>query len=318
MRNDMPTNDSAPAALMDLNRTKIVVHPLVLLSVVDHYQRVAKGTSKRVVGALLGECKEGELHVTNSFAVPFEEDPKDAAVTFIDGLYYQELSYMFKKINTKEKFVGWYSTGATISPGDLKLHNVFRELARGHEPIFCLVNVCNNSTESSVPVKVYYETFVPCSDDRFLSSFQLLAKCEIHGSEAEEVAVEHLIREIKETQALSFKGRLQGHHSAIKEYAANLKLIKQYLEDISSGRLSPNQTILTACQDILTYLPSFQSDVTLKGGHREISDETDVMQYLGSLTIAVISLHDLLESRSNKGTSMKPVPRTKQVIDHTC
>lgn len=31
-----------------------IVHPLVLLSATDHYVRVAKDTSKRVVGVLLG------------------------------------------------------------------------------------------------------------------------------------------------------------------------------------------------------------------------------------------------------------------------
>lgn len=35
--------------------SNVVVHPLVLLSVVDHYNRVvAKNKNRRVVGALLG------------------------------------------------------------------------------------------------------------------------------------------------------------------------------------------------------------------------------------------------------------------------
>ena len=47
---------------------KVVVHPLVLLSVVDHYNRVAKDTRKRVLGVLLGEQHKGQTDVTNSFA----------------------------------------------------------------------------------------------------------------------------------------------------------------------------------------------------------------------------------------------------------
>lgn len=47
---------------------KVVLHPLVLLSVVDHYNRVAKDTRKRVVGVLLGELHKGQVDVTNSFA----------------------------------------------------------------------------------------------------------------------------------------------------------------------------------------------------------------------------------------------------------
>ena len=36
------------------NPESVIVHPLVLLSVVDHFNRVAKNTKKRVVGVLLG------------------------------------------------------------------------------------------------------------------------------------------------------------------------------------------------------------------------------------------------------------------------
>lgn len=49
---------------------KVVVHPLVLLSVVDHFNRMGKiGSQKRVVGVLLGSwSSKGVLDVSNSFA----------------------------------------------------------------------------------------------------------------------------------------------------------------------------------------------------------------------------------------------------------
>jgi hypothetical protein len=46
----------------------VVLHPLVLLSVVDHYNRVARDTKKRVVGVLLGSTSKGVVDVSNSFA----------------------------------------------------------------------------------------------------------------------------------------------------------------------------------------------------------------------------------------------------------
>ena len=48
--------------------TEVVVHPLVLLSVVDHYVRVAKDSKNRVVGILLGETYKGRVDVTNCYA----------------------------------------------------------------------------------------------------------------------------------------------------------------------------------------------------------------------------------------------------------
>lgn len=50
--------------------SKVIVHPLVLLSVVDHFNRMGKiGNQKRVVGVLLGCWRQkGVLDVSNSFA----------------------------------------------------------------------------------------------------------------------------------------------------------------------------------------------------------------------------------------------------------
>lgn len=47
---------------------KVVVHPLVLLSIVDNYNRVARDSRKRVVGVLLGSSFKGTVDVTNSYA----------------------------------------------------------------------------------------------------------------------------------------------------------------------------------------------------------------------------------------------------------
>ena len=44
---------------------KVVVHPTVLLSVVDHFKRLS---DKRVVGILLGSMQGQTLDVSNSFA----------------------------------------------------------------------------------------------------------------------------------------------------------------------------------------------------------------------------------------------------------
>jgi 26S proteasome regulatory subunit N8 len=60
------------------NIDEVTMHPLVLLSAADHYHRVARGTRKRVVGVLLGSVSKGVVDCTNSFAVPFEEDSKNA------------------------------------------------------------------------------------------------------------------------------------------------------------------------------------------------------------------------------------------------
>ena len=97
-----------------------VVHPIVLLSVVDHYNRVAKDTKKRVVGMLLGTVSKGVVDITNCYAVPFEEDDKDLNIWYIDHSFHEQMFGMYKKVNASEKLVGWY--GRLSLPPPCTLH----------------------------------------------------------------------------------------------------------------------------------------------------------------------------------------------------
>ena len=81
--------------------TDVVIHPLVLLSVADHYNRVAKDSQKRVVGVLLGNRTRGKVDISNSFAVPFEEDLGNPSVWFLDHNFLYNMYWMFKKVNCK-------------------------------------------------------------------------------------------------------------------------------------------------------------------------------------------------------------------------
>lgn len=80
----------------------VVVHPTVLLSVVDHYDRVAKDTKKRVIGVLLGHYeqeldREATCQVTNSYAVPFEEDKDDPNnIWFFDHIFHETMFSMLR------------------------------------------------------------------------------------------------------------------------------------------------------------------------------------------------------------------------------
>lgn len=55
--------------------------------------------------------KKGVLEVSNSYAVPFEEDPRNPKVWFFDHNYHETMYSLLRKINSKEKVIGWYSSG---------------------------------------------------------------------------------------------------------------------------------------------------------------------------------------------------------------
>ena len=82
--------------------SQINVHPLVLLSIVDHFNRVnLKQRSKRVVGALLGEINDDTIEVVNCYGLPFEEDPSQTNIWFLDHLYHETMFAMMKKVHNE-------------------------------------------------------------------------------------------------------------------------------------------------------------------------------------------------------------------------
>lgn len=81
--------------LSETSITKVIVHPLVLLSVVDHFKR-------KLLGCWRAKCV---LDVSSSFEVPFDEDDKDKSVWFLDHDYLENTYGIFKKVNVRERLV---------------------------------------------------------------------------------------------------------------------------------------------------------------------------------------------------------------------
>ena len=78
--NGLSADKNQSLTISPLNKIdKVVVHPLVLLSVVDHFNRMGKiGNSQRVVGLLLGSLKNKILDVSNSFARKCRRDDQQS------------------------------------------------------------------------------------------------------------------------------------------------------------------------------------------------------------------------------------------------
>lgn len=88
------------SASQSANVAEVIIHPLVLLSVADHYNR-KNASQNRVVGVLLGNRIRGRVDISNSFAVPFEEDLNNPSVWFLDHNFLDTMYWMFKKVNCK-------------------------------------------------------------------------------------------------------------------------------------------------------------------------------------------------------------------------
>uniref|UniRef100_A0ACD5VQB3 Uncharacterized protein n=1 Tax=Avena sativa TaxID=4498 RepID=A0ACD5VQB3_AVESA len=286
---------------------RVVVHPLVLLSIVDHYNRVARDTRKRVVGVLLGTSSRGTVDVTNSYAVPFEEDDKDPRIWFLDHNYHESMFSMFKRINAKEHVVGWYSTGPKLKENDLDVHALFNSYVPN--PILVIIDV--QPKELGIPTKAYYaveevkENATQKSQKVFVH-----VPSEIAAHEVEEIGVEHLLRDVKDTTISTLATEVSSKLAALKGLDARLREIRGYLDLVIDAKLPLNHEILYHLQDVFNLLPNLNVNELIKAFAVKTNDMMLVI-YLSSLIRSVIALHNLINNKMlnkehEKAEDLKP------------
>ncbi|XP_023954789.2 26S proteasome non-ATPase regulatory subunit 7 [Bicyclus anynana] len=274
--------------------TKVVVHPLVLLSVVDHFNRMGKiGNQKRVVGVLLGCWRaKGVLDVSNSFAVPFDEDDKDKSVWFLDHDYLENMYGMFKKVNAREKVVGWYHTGPKLHHNDVAIN----ELIRRYCPNSVLVIIDAKPKDLGLPTEAYQAVEEVHDDGSPTTRTFEHVPSEIGAEEAEEVGVEHLLRDIKDTTVGSLSQRVTNQLLGLRGLHSQLSEIRDYLVQVGQGSLPMNHQIIYQLQDIFNLLPDITSDNFVDNLYIKTNDQSLVV-YLAALVRSIIALHNLINNK---------------------
>jgi len=287
----------------DVTANKVVVHPLVLLSVVDHFNRMGKiGNQKRVVGVLLGSWRpKGVLDVSNSFAVPFDEDEKDKTVWFLDHDYLENMYGMFKKVNAREKVVGWYHTGPKLHQSDVAIN----ELIRRYCPNSVLVIIDAKPKDLGLPTEAYRAVEEVHDDGSPTSKTFEHVPSEIGAEEAEEVGVEHLLRDIKDTTVGTLSQRLTNQLLGLKGLHVQLQDMRSYLLQVVEGTLPINHQIVYQLQDIFNLLPDIGRGNFVDSLYVKTNDQMLVV-YLAALIRSIVALHNLINNKlSNRDAEKK-------------
>ncbi len=330
--------------------TTVSVAPLVLLSVVDHYERILKTLStstnkdnKRVVGVVLGDASDKKMiKITNSFAIPFEEDEKDPNIWFLDHNFIDSMMEMFKKINAKEKLIGWYHSGPKLRSNDLKINEILKTFIP--DPILLIVDV-NSTDKIDIPTDCYVAIEDIKEDGSSSEKTFLHLPSVIRAEEAEEIGVGHLLRDIRDQACGNLGLNLTNNFKSLTSLSERLVNIVSYLDKVISGKLPVNNTILGKLQDIFNLFPNisglFEGDklerkkaieedaeegvnTELVGSEkRQLTSAFNVktndqlmLLYVGSLVRSIIAFHDLIENKiENKRYNEKETEDEKGEIE---
>ena len=208
---------------------------------------------------------------------------------------------MFKKVNSKERIVGWYHTGPKLNQNDILINELVRKYCLNS----VLVIIDAKPKDLGLPTEAYIAVEEVHDDGTPTSKTFEHVPSEIGAEEAEEVGVEHLLRDIKDTTLGTLSQRVTNQLMGLKGLNSQIRQIRNYLDQVVAGKLPINHNIIYLLQDIFNLLPDSTSESFIKSSFVKTNDQMLVV-YLASLVRSVVALHNLINNKiTNRDTEKK-------------
>ena len=193
----------------------------------------------------------------------------------------------------RERIVGWYHTAHGLTGNDIKINEVIKRFVA--HPVLVVVDTQLQS--SGLPTRAYVAVNQIHNDGTpATQTFEHVAS-EIGAEEAEEVGVEHLLRDIKDVgEAGSLSNHIQRLFASLMHLQGHLITIANYVNAVANGKLPVNHDISYLLQEIFNLLPNLDLQEFVQSISTKTSDDMLVI-YLASLIRATIALHSLISNK---------------------
>lgn len=133
----------------------------------------------------------------------------------------------------------------------------------------------------------------------------------IEAEEAEEVGVEHLIRNVKDVTVGNLSKTINNRAKSLSTLNLQLAAIEDYLGAVIDGRLPVNQQIMASIQDIFNLLPDVHSAEAEEALTVKTNDQLALI-YFASLARSTIALNDLISNKIEAFNAIQQ-PITKNI-----
>lgn len=241
------------------------VHPVVIISVLDHFQRrPLDSTGKptlRVIGCLLGKVEKNCVFITNSFPIPHQENENEVA---LEVEYMDQMEEFHRDMNADELIVGWYATGGTINYVNGVVHRAIAGRAENsgyiHDPILLQVDTtmqdAHLKTQGFVVVPIDMpgqdgDNLAPVAEDEgaereLIYEFREVP-LELVASEAERIGIDTLIKGKPVGDAFDSPARVVNDLESLESQLVDLQLmieeIEEYVDGVVKGKNNPDLEI---------------------------------------------------------------------------
>lgn len=213
---------------------------------------------------------------------------------------------MFKKVNAREKLIGWYHSGPKLRASDLEINELFKRYTPN--PLLVIIDV--QPKEVGVPTDAYFAIEEIKDDGTTTTKTFVHTPSTIEAEEAEEIGVEHLLRDIRDVAVGTLSTRITAQLQSLQGLHLRLRDIGTYLQKVLDGELPVNHAILGNLQDIFNLLPNLTTPPASRANGVSQVENSELARamrvktndqlmtiYLSSLVRAITAFHDLIDNK---------------------
>ncbi|VDD82418.1 unnamed protein product [Mesocestoides corti] len=234
---------------------KVHVHPVVLLSIIDSYERRDED-AENVVGTLLGTFEKGIIEVTHSFAVPHNVSNTDVSMNFEFG---RAMLNLERKVNRNLRPVGWYATGSEVTESSLLIHQDYY-MKHVKNPIFLLVNP-NLEIGKKMSIQAFQSRSIGIPDGTMGTMF-LSLEVNIEFFDAERCAVDVMVADSlsKDNQFSEATDDLSYLYNLTGRLLSMLEKVTAKVEACANNDLGADNELGMAIARLIFATPKLDSD----------------------------------------------------------
>jgi len=279
--------------------TQVIVHPLVMLHVLDHHTR-RQEASGRVIGTLLGRRDGKKVEVTNCFAVPHAERGDEVA---IGKDFNKQMLALHLRANRKETVVGWYASAA-LGDGDNEgapdliantsslIHEFYAEESDEGDPVHLVVDT--RLIEDAITARVYRSTPVVVQGEPMANMFHEL-RLTLKNSEPETLALHRMVADSKGKKDSEELVEQEPLLVSMEKLFNLLETASDYVDAVIDGKISPDAEVGRKVADTLATVPRIRPEVFDKLFNDSLQDLL-MVTYLSNITQTQLSIAEKLNA----------------------
>ena len=292
----IPTLQSSPALLFDESAddsvNEVIVHPLVLLHILDHHTR-RQEDSGRVIGTLLGRRDGSTTEVTNCFAVPHAERGDEVA---IGKDFNKTMLALHMRSNRKEVVVGWYASAAAgegapalIADTSSLIHDFYSGETDEGDPVHLVVDT--RLETDSLSIRAYKSAPIVVQGEAVGNIFNEL-RLSLKSSEPEAICMSEMIAYEKGTTKASSIDALE---VSMEKLHSLLETALEYVNSVVDGKVQPDAELGRQIADTLATVPRIRPQVFDRIFHDSLQDLL-MVTYLSNITQTQLTIAEKLNA----------------------